>query len=88
MLGLLCDAALTLDCVAGGFEWAVGVLVRLRPEFAPAYPLLPADRWLPANRADNQPGVVWLEEVPDRPGAAELPVFEAHVWVRKAELPG
>ena len=71
-----------------GLSWllgAVGFLVRLRPEFARAYPSVPQDRWLAAHRRAGEEGYVWLDGEFGPPGAAELPLFESHVEIRAIE---
>jgi hypothetical protein len=66
-----------------GWLMATGLLVRLRPESADAYPEVPAGVWLAAHRRDGDEGVVWLDALPAGKGAEALPLFEGHLEIRE-----
>jgi hypothetical protein len=70
-----------------GWFMATGLLVRLRPESAGAYPWVPAGVWLAAHRRDGDEGVVWLDSPPVPGDDGALPLFEQHLDVRDAAPP-
>ena len=65
-----------------GWCMATGILVRLRPEAAAAYPWVPAGVWLAAHRRDSDIGVVWLDAPPTRASGHHLPLPTRHLEIR------
>jgi hypothetical protein len=63
-----------------GWCMATGILVRLRPEAAAAYPWVPAGVWLAAHCRDGDEGVVWLDAPPT--SGHDLPLFTQHLEIR------
>lgn len=82
LLPLLLDALTAMSEGVVELCYAAGLLVRLRPEFAGAYPRVPAGRWLPAYRREGEAGVVYLDQGGDD---AALPLFEPHLDIRAPE---
>jgi hypothetical protein len=65
-----------------GWCMATGILVRLRPEAAAAYPWVPAGVWLAAHRRLGDEGVVWLDASPVGTSGHDLPLFAQHLEIR------
>jgi hypothetical protein len=70
-----------------GWFMATGLLVRLRPESAKAYPWVPAGVWMAAHRREGDEGVVWLDSPPEQASGEPLPLFEQHLEIREPDAP-
>ena len=67
---------------------SAGLLVRLRPEFAHAYPRVPGGLWLPAHRREGDVGVLWLDSNPDPASGDSPPLVADHLEILERDSPG